>query len=49
MFEMRGKYGTAKIFTDIVDEQSLSQVVNIMKAVHGNSKTRRSLANIYAI
>ena len=30
MLELRGKNGTAKVFTDIVDDATISQVIGIM-------------------
>ena len=29
-FEINGKYGTAKVFTDLVDETSISQVMGLL-------------------
>ncbi len=31
MIELHGKYGKAKIYTGIVDESSISQVVSLLK------------------
>lgn len=47
MFEMRGKYGTAKIFTDIVDEQSLSQVVNMLNQPFSENQVIRMMPDIH--
>ena len=30
MIELKGKYNQAKIFTDLVDETSISQVINLL-------------------
>lgn len=30
MFELKGKYNTAKIFTDVVDESAISQIINLV-------------------
>ena len=30
MFELKGKYGTAKVFTDVVDESAISQIINML-------------------
>ena len=41
MLELRGKNGTAKVFTDIVDDATISQVIGIMNApITENSKVR---------
>ena len=29
MIELQGKYATAKVFTDVVDNESISQVINL--------------------
>lgn len=41
MFELSGKYNTAKVFTDIIEEEAISQIVNMcnQKAFEG-SKVR---------
>ena len=30
MIELRGKYADAKVFTDVVDNESISQVINLL-------------------
>ena len=30
MLELQGKYATAKVFTDVVDETSISQVISLL-------------------
>ena len=30
MLELQGKFGTAKVFTDVVDNESISQVINLL-------------------
>lgn len=30
MIELKGKYGEAKVFTDVVDQESISQVINLL-------------------
>lgn len=30
MFELNGKYGTAKVYTDIVDQTAISQIIELM-------------------
>lgn len=30
MLELQGKYATAKVFTDVVDETSISQVISLV-------------------
>ena len=30
MIELHGKYAQAKVFTDVVDEASISQVINLL-------------------
>lgn len=31
MFEVQGKYNTAKIFTDVIDQNAISQVIELCK------------------
>lgn len=33
MLELQGKFGTAKVFTDVVDNESISQVINLLNAI----------------
>lgn len=30
MLELQGKYASAKVFTDVVDNESISQVINLL-------------------
>ena len=30
MLELQGKYASAKVFTDVVDSESISQVINLL-------------------
>ena len=34
MLELQGKYATAKVFTDVVDEASISQVISQIGRAH---------------
>lgn len=38
MLELQGKYASAKVFTDVVDNESISQVINLLNQpyVDGN-------------
>lgn len=48
MFEVNGKYGTAKIFTDLVDNESISQVVNMLNQPFAEGQTIRMMPDIHA-
>ena len=30
MFELQGKYGTAKVFTDVVEQSAIAQVISLL-------------------
>ncbi len=30
MIELQGKYASAKVYTDVVDKESVSQVINLL-------------------
>lgn len=40
MIELRGKYGEAKVFTDVVDQESISQVINLLNQPYVEGKGR---------
>ena len=48
MIELRGKYGDAKIFTDVVDEESVSQVINFLNQPYVEGSQVRMMPDIHA-
>ena len=48
MFEVNGKYGSAKIFTDLVDNESISQVINMLNQPFAEGQTIRMMPDIHA-
>ena len=48
MFEVNGRYGSAKIFTDLVDNESISQVVNMLNRPFAEGQTIRMMPDIHA-
>lgn len=48
MFELNGKYATAKIFTDVVDNESISQVINLLNQPYAEGSTIRMMPDIHA-
>lgn len=48
MVELRGKYASAKVFTNIVDEASISQVINLLNQPYINSSVVRIMPDIHA-
>lgn len=48
MFELRGKYNTAKVFTDVVDEVSIGQVITLLNQEFTSGSRIRLMPDIHA-
>ena len=48
MVELRGKYASAKVFTNIVDEASISQVINLLNQPYIKGSVVRIMPDIHA-
>lgn len=48
MIELRGKYAEAKVFTDIVDDESISQVINLLNQPYVSGSRVRMMPDIHA-
>ena len=48
MIELTGKYGTAKVFTNIVDNESISQVINLLNQPYIEGSKVRMMPDIHA-
>lgn len=48
MVELRGKYGIAKVFTDTVDNESISQVINLLNQPYIERSRIRMMPDIHA-
>ena len=48
MFELQGKYAAAKVFTDVVDEVSVSQVITLLNQPYVNGSKVRMMPDIHA-
>lgn len=48
MIELRGKYATAKVFTDVVDNESISQVINLLNQPYIEGSKVRMMPDIHA-
>lgn len=48
MIELRGKYGTAKVFTDLVDAESIAQVTNLLNQEFVSGSRIRMMPDIHA-
>lgn len=48
MIEVKGKYGSAKIFTDLVDQESISQVITMLNQPFAQGQTIRMMPDIHA-
>lgn len=48
MIELRGKYGEAKVFTDVVDQESISQVISLLNQPYVEGSRVRMMPDIHA-
>ena len=48
MIELRGKYNTAYVYTDIVDQDSISQVIELLNQPMSQGQTIRMMPDIHA-
>ena len=48
MLELRGKYGEAKVFTDVVDQESISQVISLLNQPYAAGSRIRMMPDIHA-
>ncbi len=48
MLELNGKYATAKIFTDVVDNESISQVIELLNQPYVSGSKIRMMPDIHA-
>ena len=48
MIELQGKYGQAKVFTDVVDNDSISQVITLLNQPYAESANVRMMPDIHA-
>lgn len=48
MIELRGKYNTAKIFTDVIDETSISQITLLLNQEFVSDSKIRLMPDVHA-
>ena len=48
MIELRGKYAGAKVFTDVVDQESISQVISLLNQPYAEGSRVRMMPDIHA-
>lgn len=48
MFELNGKYASAKVFADNVDEKAIAQVIDLLNQPYAAGSTIRMMPNIHA-
>ena len=48
MIELRGKYAQAKVFTDVVDQESISQVIGLLNQPYAEGSQIRMMPDIHA-
>ena len=48
MLELKGKYGTAKVYTDIIDETAVSQIIELMNQPMAEGQRVRIMPDVHA-
>ena len=48
MIELRGKYAEAKVFTDVVDQESICQVISLLNQPYAQGSRVRMMPDIHA-
>lgn len=48
MIELKGKHGTAKIFSDFVEETATSQIINLMNQSFSKDSHVRIMPDVHA-
>ena len=48
MFELHGKYGSAKIFTDVIDQSSISQIMEMLNQQFTEGQRVRIMPDVHA-
>lgn len=48
MIELQGKFAAAKVFTDVVDNESISQVINLLNQPYVSESKVRMMPDIHA-
>ena len=48
MIELNGKYANAKVFTDIIDDASISQIIGILNIPFSENQTVRMMPDVHA-
>lgn len=48
MIELQGKYASAKVYTDVVDKESVSQVINLLNQPYVSGSRIRMMPDIHA-
>lgn len=48
MLELNGKYNTAKVFTDVIDNESISQIINLLNQPYIQGSTIRMMPDVHA-
>ena len=48
MIELEGKYAKAKVFTDVVDNESISQVIGLLNQPYAEGSCIRMMPDIHA-
>lgn len=48
MFELTGKYASAKVFTDIVEQEAIAQVIDLLNQPYAEGQSVRMMPDIHA-
>ena len=48
MLELRGKYNSAKVFTDVIDENAVSQIITLLNQPMSQNQQIRIMPDVHA-
>ena len=48
MLELRGRYNTAKVFTDLIDENAISQIIELLNQPMSEGQQIRIMPDVHA-
>ena len=49
MLELRGRYNTAKVFTDLVDENAIAQIITLLNQPMSEGQQIRIMPDVHAV
>ena len=48
MLELRGRYNTAKVFTDLIDENAIAQIITLLNQPMAEGQQIRIMPDVHA-